>query len=113
MLRVIAHPIRLAILAALIQSSRCVKDLNALIPTTQPRLSQHMAALRNAELIDCHVDGPARCYYVLRPRLVRRLIGLINENHPPQPRERATVLREVRRARLQDARRAQPAASAD
>ena len=54
MLKVMAHPVRLLILDALASKSLCVMDLNTLIPIPQPHLSQHMAALRKAELVDSH-----------------------------------------------------------
>lgn len=97
LLRVVAHPTRLMILTALAEHSQCVRDLNALVPIAQARLSQHMAALRKAELVECHANGPLRCYYVLRPSLVRKLIRMLCESHPPRRRSRASVLREVRR----------------
>lgn len=98
MLRLVAHPLRLTILEALAERSQCVRDLNALVPVSQSQLSQHMAALRKAELVDCHSNGPLRCYYVLRPGLVRKLVNLLCEKHPPRPRGRDAVLREIRRA---------------
>ncbi len=98
-LRVLAHPVRLLILAALASRSQCVKDLNRLVPLSQARLSQHMAALRRVGLVACHVNGPLRCYYVLRPTLVRGLMKLLAAEHPERPRDRAAVLREIARAR--------------
>ena len=97
LLRAIAHPVRLMILEALAEHSQCVKDLNALVPIAQSRLSQHMAALRKAELVDCHVNGPLRCYYVLRPALIRGLVRLLCEKHQPRRRSRGSVLLELRR----------------
>lgn len=97
LLRVMGHPVRLMILEALADRSQCVKDLNSLVPIVQAQLSQHMAALRKAELIDCHANGALRCYYLLRPTLVRRVIRLLREEHPPRLRGRDSVLREVRR----------------
>ena len=97
LLRVMAHPVRLMILDALADRSQCVKDLNSLVPIVQPRLSQHVGALRKAELIDCHAKGAMRCYYLLRPTLVRRVIRLLREKHPPRLRGRDSILREIRR----------------
>lgn len=97
LLRVMAHPVRLMILEALAGRSQCVKELNALVPIVQPHLSQHMAALRKAELVDCHARGTLRCYYLLRPALVRRMIRLLHEKHLPRLRSREAILREIRR----------------
>lgn len=97
MLKVMSHPVRLLILEELVRGSRCVKDLNALIPSLpQPHVSQHMSALRKAELVASHSDGPLRCYYLLRPVLVRDLVALMRSEHPVQRRPRDEVRREAR-----------------
>ena len=85
------------ILAALSEGPKCVKDLNGLINIVQPRLSQQMAGLRAQKLVACHSCGTLRCYYLLRPALVRKLIRLLQQEHPPCARERSDVLREVQR----------------
>jgi ArsR family transcriptional regulator len=96
LLRALAHPVRLMILEALADRSQCVNELNSLVPIAQPHLSQHMAVLRKAELVDCHAKGALRCYYLLRPTLIRRMTRLLRENHPPRARSRDSVLREIR-----------------
>jgi ArsR family transcriptional regulator len=96
LLRAVAHPMRMCILEMLSDGSRCVKDLNALLPVAQPRLSRHMAALRKAELVACHSDGPLRCYYVLRPKLIRQLLSMMRGDHPPVYRSREAVRREAK-----------------
>jgi ArsR family transcriptional regulator len=96
LLRALAHPVRLMILEALADRSQCVNELNSLVPIAQPHLSQHMAVLRKAELVDCHAKGALRCYYLLRPALIRRIIRVLHEDHPPRRRSRAAILREIR-----------------
>ncbi len=98
-LRAMAHPVRLLILEALCDGPRCVLDINALVDISQPHLSQHIAALRKAELVACHVNGPLRCYYVLRPTLIRKLIPLLSATHPVRERKREIVVREAQDAR--------------
>ncbi|NLF07576.1 MAG: winged helix-turn-helix transcriptional regulator [Pirellulaceae bacterium] len=93
LLRVMAHPTRLMILNALCQRPHCVKDINSLVPIVQAHLSQHMAALRNAGLIDCHISGPLRCYYIIQPSLVKKMLRLLGEDHPIRPRSRDAVMR--------------------
>jgi ArsR family transcriptional regulator len=95
LLRVVAHPVRLMILQALSQNSRCVKDLNSLIAVSQPHLSQHMAALRRAKLVDCHSSGTLRCYYVLQPSLVGELLSLLVRQHAVRVRSRRQVIQEA------------------
>lgn len=97
LLRVMAHPTRLAILETLCERPHCVKHLNSLIDVAQPHLSQHMAALRKAELVACHACGPVRCYYMLRPTLVKRMIRLLRQDHPTKQRDGRSVIREARR----------------
>lgn len=98
-LRTMAHPVRLTILESLCEGPRCVTDINSLIAIPQPHLSQHIAALREARLIACHINGSLRCYYVLRPTLVKQLIRLISGEHPERERERTTVIREAEKRR--------------
>jgi len=102
LLRVVAHPVRLMILDKLSGKPHCVKHLNSLIPIPQPHLSQHMAALRKAELVACHSCGPVRCYYLLRPTLVKKLLELLSRAHPPQTRQAPAVVREARRGWEED-----------
>ena len=96
-LRAMAHPVRLTILNSLFEQPRCVKDINSMIPIGQPPLSQHIAALRRAGLIDCHVSGQLRCYYIVRPTLVRKLMRILHQAHPLRPRDRSSVVRAARR----------------
>jgi ArsR family transcriptional regulator len=98
MLRVMAHPVRLMILQALCERPQCVKDINSLVSIVQPHLSQHMAALRKAGLIDCHVCGALRCYYIVRPTLVKSMLRLLRGEHPIRLRSRDAVVRASRRA---------------
>jgi ArsR family transcriptional regulator len=99
LLGAVAHPLRLFILRELISNVRCVKDLQELVPVSQPNLSQHMAALRKAGLVDSEVNGPLRCYYVTRPSLVRMLTELDPRKHPVEPRSRESVLTELEESR--------------
>jgi len=98
LLRVMAHPVRLTILSALCERPQCVKDINSLVPIVQPHLSQHMAALRKVGLIDCHVCGALRCYYIARPTLVKKMVRLLSEDHPVRLRNRDSVVRASRQA---------------
>lgn len=97
LLKVMSHPVRLLILEELARGSRCVKDINSLLPDLpQPHLSQHMSALRKADLVSSHSDGPLRCYYVLRPQLVTQIIEILRPEHPVIERAREEVRAEAR-----------------
>jgi len=89
------------ILESLCKGPRCVADINALIAIPQPHLSQHIAALREARLIACHVNGSLRCYYILKPTLVKQLIRLISDEHVERQRDRTAVIREAQHGRKQ------------
>jgi len=87
------------ILESLCEGPRCVADINALIAIPQPHLSQHIAALREARLIACHVNGSLRCYYILKPTLIKHLVRLVSDEHAERARDRRTVLRQAQRRR--------------
>ena len=99
LLRVMAHPVRLMVLEALSEGAQCVKDLNELVHVVQPSLSQHMAALRQMKLVDCHSNGTLRCYYLLRPTLVKKLISLLQQDHLLRFQESRYVTRQAQRHR--------------
>jgi ArsR family transcriptional regulator len=97
LLRSTAHPVRLTILEALSEGPKCVKDLNGLVNIVQPNLSQHIAALRQTKLIDSHACGALRCYYILRPTLVKKLIRLLRQEHPLCFRGQSSVIDAAKR----------------
>ncbi len=69
-LRVIAHPVRIAILEELTKGIKCVSDLEEFLEISQPNISQHLSALRHAGIIDFFVDGRLRCYFLRSPLIV-------------------------------------------
>ena len=70
-LQIIAHPIRIQILAMLARSDGqvCVCDLEAALPVKQPTVSHHLKLLRDAGLIDCERHGLFAHYFVNRTAL--------------------------------------------
>jgi ArsR family transcriptional regulator len=72
-LNILAHPIRLQILAILSRSAGdvCVCDLEAALPVKQPTVSQHLKLLRDAGLIDYQRQGLWAHYFVQRAALTR------------------------------------------
>jgi ArsR family transcriptional regulator len=92
LLGIMAHPVRLAILDILCQRPRCVKDINALVPLAQSHLSQHLSALRKANLVASLACGALRCYYVVRPTLVQALIRLLRQQHPLRQRDCRSIM---------------------
>ncbi len=82
LLRILAHPTRLAILRELARAPKCVTDIRDLVEVAQANVSQHLGALRRNRIVDYHECGKLRCYYISRPRLVRRLLALLDGDYP-------------------------------
>ena len=72
----LADPSRRAILESLMRGEAAVKDLTARFDISQPAVSQHIAALKDAGLVNGRRDG--RCvYYRIEPRGMKPLIDWI------------------------------------
>ncbi len=72
----LADPSRRAILESLMRGEAAVKEVTARFDISQPAVSQHLATLRDAGLVNARRDG--RCvYYRVRPRGMKPLIGWI------------------------------------
>jgi len=73
----LADPSRRAILESLTRGEAAVKDLTARFAISQPAVSQHLAALREAGLVQGRREG--RCvYYRVKPRGMKPLIDWIS-----------------------------------
>jgi ArsR family transcriptional regulator, arsenate/arsenite/antimonite-responsive transcriptional repressor len=109
LLRRIAHPVRLALLGELRAGPKCVSDIRDLLGVRQANLSQHLAVLRAAGLVESHESGNLRCYYILRPRLVAGVLRVLSDVEPPRWRGADAVRRaaEVRRS-VSSKRRVRP-----
>ena len=74
--RALADQSRRAIFASLTRGEAAVKDLTARFDISQPAVSQHLAALKDAGLVDGRREG--RCvYYRVEPRGIKPLIDWI------------------------------------
>jgi ArsR family transcriptional regulator len=82
LLKAFAHPTRLQILDELRKGTRCVTDMEEILPVTQVNISQHLTVLRNAKLVDFAQDGALRCYYLSRPRLADGILDLLDADFP-------------------------------
>jgi len=81
-LKALAHPTRLQIVTELLKGTKCVTDIQDILPASQSNISQHLTVLRHANLVDYAQDGSLRCYYVSRPRLIQGIVALLAENEP-------------------------------
>lgn len=97
LLRLLAHPTRLAIIEKLAPGAKCVTVLQDLLDVPQSNVSRHLAALRRGQVVDFHEDGNLRCYYVMRPKLVKGLLRFLAGDYPAVPRSAMSVRREGRR----------------
>ncbi|MGI6454912.1 MAG: ArsR/SmtB family transcription factor [bacterium] len=98
--KAMAHPVRLLILDELCKGAKCVTDVQQIVDVSQPNLSQHLSALKRAQLIGSHANGPLRCYYLLRPSLVKRLLRELKKEHPISVRPREVVIQEVQLGKM-------------
>jgi DNA-binding transcriptional ArsR family regulator len=72
----LADPSRRAIFESLARGELAVKDLTARFDISQPAVSQHLAALKDAGLVNGRREG--RCvYYRVEPRGMKPLIDWI------------------------------------
>ncbi len=80
-IKTIAHPIRLSILEELSKGVKCVSDFEDFLQIKQPIVSQQLAALRNAGIIDFFVDGRLRCYFLKDP-IVLDILHILKKDYP-------------------------------
>ncbi|HVX13260.1 MAG TPA: metalloregulator ArsR/SmtB family transcription factor [Pirellulales bacterium] len=91
LLKAFSHPTRLAILQELVSGPKCVTDMEEILPARQANISQHLAVLRHAMLVDYAQDGTLRCYYLCRPRLVEDMLALVGRGDPVVTRTAAEI----------------------
>jgi len=97
LLKAFSHPTRLQILAELSNGTRCVTDMEEILPVTQVNISQHLTVLRNARLVDFTQEGAIRCYYLSRPKLVEGVLALVSADQPILRKTREQIDREKTR----------------
>ncbi len=78
-LKIVSHPVRIAILEELSKGVKCVSDFQEFLEISQPNISQHLSSLRHAGIIDFFVDGRLRCYFLKNPFILDLLKALKNE----------------------------------
>lgn len=78
LLKVLAHPTRLAILNTLMPNPKCVTDVCELCEASQPNISQHLALLRHEGLVKYYDEGKSRCYYIAQPKKVKVILEALS-----------------------------------
>jgi ArsR family transcriptional regulator len=104
LLKAFSHPTRLMILEQLLAGPNCVTNMEDLLPARQANISQHLAILRHARLVDYAQDGALRCYYLCRPRLVRDMLRLLGRPEPLVKRTPEQIRADKRRLERASAR---------
>lgn len=90
LLKALAHPVRLRILEILCQGDECVCHLNAILGKTQPYISQQLAVLREAGLVE-DVRVGQHIYYRVRDERLAELRALVRDMAGP-PAEGPAIL---------------------
>lgn len=91
-LKALAHPTRIQIVAELLKGTKCVTDIQELLPASQANISQHLTVLRHAGIVGFTQNGAQRCYFVSRPRLASTIVVLLGEGESPlREREEKSV----------------------
>ena len=87
LMRALAHPVRLQILAALLQRPAYVCDLIAITGQRQAYVSQHLMVLRAVGLVESTQTHKHQRYRLSRPELGRvlRLAGVFCTKRPDHP----------------------------
>lgn len=101
LIKAFAHPTRLLILTELMNGTKCVTDIEDLVPARQANISQHLAVLRFAKLVDYAQDGTLRCYYLARPQLVKSFVDVLTRDYRVIKRTASDIKAEKERAASQ------------
>lgn len=96
--KALAHPMRIAILEMLRQGGRCVCEMEPELGASQANISQHLAALRDANLVVSQRDGMRSQYRVTDERIfqVLNLLAAIGYDQLDQARQALAALESVR-----------------
>ena len=77
-LKAIAHPLRLKILCVIGAEEACVQDIVDAVGTSQSNISQHLAILREKQVLLTRKDAN-RVYYRVGDERILQLIGMMRE----------------------------------
>lgn len=76
LLKMMANRNRLMILCSLLEQERSVNELNEIVPLSQSALSQHLSALRQAELVSTRRQAQT-IYYSVASDNVRAVLDTL------------------------------------
>lgn len=96
--RALAHPTRIRLLERLAQGEQTVQALQQALDLAQPIVSQHLAALRAAQVVTVRREG-ALAVYAVRSPLIADLLRVAREFLGEHLGESRSMLRELQRER--------------
>ena len=73
--KALAHPTRLMIIDSLLKGEKCVGDIQDLLQSSQPNVSQHLGILKTSGIVDFCQRGNLRCYHLKDPEKIRGRIA--------------------------------------
>jgi ArsR family transcriptional regulator len=78
-LRALSNPARLAIMDYLAKTPGCIcGDLTQVVGLSQPTVSQHLKALKQANLIQGTIDGNSICYCI-NPKELKKVGAFLDQ----------------------------------
>ena len=77
-LKSISHPLRLKILCVVGDQEACVQEIVEAVGTSQSNISQHLAILRDKDVLQTRKDAN-RVFYRVADQRTLQLIGLMRE----------------------------------
>lgn len=73
--KALSHPARIAIIDYLLTVDSCIcGDIVNELPLAQPTISQHLAVLKNANIIKGNIEGTAICYCI-NPETIAKIVS--------------------------------------
>ncbi len=82
LLKAMANEHRLMILCTLIDEELCVSELNSKVPLSQSALSQHLANLREADLVSTRKESQT-VYYKVNGSAANQIISVLQSIYCP------------------------------
>ena len=77
-LKAIAHPLRLKILCIIGDQEVCVQEIVEAVGTSQSNISQHLAILRDKDVLSTRKDAN-RVYYRVSDQRILQLVAMMRE----------------------------------
>jgi len=85
-LKAVGHPIRLRLLCLIAQENDpCVSDMWKCLKQPQPVISQHLAILKENNIVSAEVQKTRRVYSIIDPFIADLIDRIVNETVPELP----------------------------